>query len=87
MPLLSIWGHRGWAGPVLSMNGDPEDWGWLAPSWEPLWGPGLQKGRKDAIHREAVFLCVSLGSEGRRSLPCLDQSRNLAVEGEDNNTW
>lgn len=57
MPLLSIWGHRGRAGPVHSMNGDPEDWGWSAPSWEPLWGPGLQKGRKDAIHREAGFLC------------------------------
>lgn len=27
-----------------------------APSWGPLWGPGLQKGRKDTIHRGAAFL-------------------------------
>lgn len=48
-------------------QGDPEDWGRMAPSWGPLWGLGLQKGQEDGSTEE-MLSSVSLGSEGGWSL-------------------
>lgn len=65
-------------GTELSRSGDPENQGCMAPSWWPLWGFGLWKGKEDGIPRGAAFLWFPWLRRSAISVS-LDESHNLSV--------